>query len=291
MRHGLSIRGGGIFGYSIAKLLWMADADPHNDFDFFAGTSIGSALAAAYAQGQSAEEVYSFFLNKGPLIFQRSWYRAMIPTKFASKYSDEYLNKYYKEFLPGKYLDPQNVSKPLIVPAAELKSGKPKIFDNITKDDDYMLWEIARMSSAAPTYFPPYKTREGIYYIDGGLVANDPSAVAITAMTDKAGIAFSKQKVLSIGTGYSDFENSDDFRFIFSWLPILLNIVMEGGNEDMHAKLASCILKGKRFCLWNEIPLKRGWDMDDPSLFTELDKLCDRAYPSFHQAYTTFVKR
>ena len=53
-----------------------------------------------------------------------------------------------------------------------------------------MIWQILLAASAAPTYFPPYKfspsdTTEkenatSVFYIDGGIRANNPSRIALT---------------------------------------------------------------------------------------------------------------
>ena len=39
------------------------------------------------------------------------------------------------------------------------------------------VWEVARSSSAAPTYFTPHKR-----FVDGGLVANNPTIAMLTEL-------------------------------------------------------------------------------------------------------------
>jgi len=50
-----------------------------------------------------------------------------------------------------------------------------------------MIWQILLAASAAPTYFPPYKfsppdkeNATSVFYIDGGIRANNPSRIALT---------------------------------------------------------------------------------------------------------------
>lgn len=51
----------------------------------------------------------------------------------------------------------------------------PKGGGLVEPDTDLFVWDAAMRTSAAPTYFPVYNG-----YVDGGVVANDPSALAVT---------------------------------------------------------------------------------------------------------------
>jgi patatin-like phospholipase/acyl hydrolase len=57
------------------------------------------------------------------------------------------------------------------------------------------VWDAAMRTSAAPTYFPVYRG-----YTDGGLVANNPSIVAVTkAMAHYSNVNPKNVAVLSLG--------------------------------------------------------------------------------------------
>jgi uncharacterized protein len=57
------------------------------------------------------------------------------------------------------------------------------------------VWDAAMRTSAAPTYFPVYRG-----YTDGGLVANNPSIVAVTkAMAHYPNVNPKNVAVLSLG--------------------------------------------------------------------------------------------
>src|SRR5439155_26882404 len=73
---------------------------------------------------------------------------------------------------------------------------------------DAQITDIARSTSAAPTYFPPkelfYRTeekaKESRAFLDGGLFANNPSLAAIAAAAEIW--PNDKYVVVSIGTGF-----------------------------------------------------------------------------------------
>jgi patatin-like phospholipase/acyl hydrolase len=64
---------------------------------------------------------------------------------------------------------------------------------------DVMVWQAARTSSAAPTYFPPYVLHNN-EYIDGGVCMNNPTLAAIL-QAKKLGIPRKNIFCVSIGTG------------------------------------------------------------------------------------------
>ena len=78
---------------------------------------------------------------------------------------------------------PGQVKTPLMVTSYDTISRTPVIFKSFKPEHrDLPLWEICRASSAAPTYFPAHgMTVEGrrCALIDGGVVANNPTACAI----------------------------------------------------------------------------------------------------------------
>ncbi|KAL2693380.1 acyl transferase/acyl hydrolase/lysophospholipase [Phyllosticta citricarpa] len=69
------------------------------------------------------------------------------------------------------------------------------------------IWQVARATSAAPTYFEPLKA-EGFMFKDGGLGTNNPASVALQEVTQ-----LHEQKpllLLSIGTGRATVNDDDD---------------------------------------------------------------------------------
>ena len=79
------------------------------------------------------------------------------------------------------------------------------------KETEMMVWEVARCSSAAPVYFTAYQDK----YVDGGVMANNPTLDAMTEIIDQGDREKENVKiclVVSIGTGKppsSDVESQD----------------------------------------------------------------------------------
>ena len=70
-------------------------------------------------------------------------------------------------------------------PHAGQRQWKPKFFHNYPGPDSdgaELVVDVAMRTSAAPIYFPTYQS-----YIDGGVVANDPSMAALAHRNCRAG--------------------------------------------------------------------------------------------------------
>jgi predicted acylesterase/phospholipase RssA len=86
-------------------------------------------------------------------------------------------------------------------------SDPPKLFRSYGKEKDKCsIWQAARATSAAPTYFPPifiHKPPPGCWYIDGGLKRNNPSEVALEEARDRWNTS-RRFLIVSIGTGIQE---------------------------------------------------------------------------------------
>jgi uncharacterized protein len=112
------------------------------------------------------------------------------------------------------------------------RTWKPKFFTT-EKDPHERVVDVLMRTTAAPTYFPVF---EG--YVDGGVVANDPTVCAISEVlrplmgTEQLPVALSELSVLTIGTGqvlkHVQTESSEDWG-LFSWARRILDVVMDGG--------------------------------------------------------------
>ena len=94
----------------------------------------------------------------------------------------------------------------LLVPAYDIEARSPVLFKSAKAGDphrDYSLRDVARATSAAPTYFPPARITslagEVVTAVDGGLFANNPAACAL-AQVAKASRMYGAVMV-SLGTG------------------------------------------------------------------------------------------
>ena len=88
--------------------------------------------------------------------------------------------------------------------------------------------DVALKTAAAPTYFPVY---DG--FIDGGVVANNPSVCALTqAINPPTGAQkLDDISLLSLGTGNNPkyMEVRDPNLGLVQWAPRMINLMLEGG--------------------------------------------------------------
>src|SRR5213079_2141007 len=80
---------------------------------------------------------------------------------------------------------------PVFVVATECQNadGPPKLFRSYGFYRDHVpIWQAARATSAAPTYFKPIfiqKPAPGGWYVDGGLKRNNPSVTALNEAQER----------------------------------------------------------------------------------------------------------
>jgi predicted acylesterase/phospholipase RssA len=95
----------------------------------------------------------------------------------------------------------------VVATMAQNATDSPKLFRSYGKSKEKCrIWEAARATSAAPTYFPPIhitRPRPGCWYTDGGLKRNNPSEVALEEARElwKTSRQF---LIVSIGTGMQE---------------------------------------------------------------------------------------
>ncbi|KAI6752499.1 hypothetical protein HG530_013868 [Fusarium avenaceum] len=87
-----------------------------------------------------------------------------------------------------------------------LTSSSLPLEDNLSREDepskDFKIWEAARATSAAPTFFQPYVHPETKRtYVDGALIYNNPVSLAYSEVNKIWPGSLPPDLVLSIGTG------------------------------------------------------------------------------------------
>ena len=282
----LIICGGGIFGYIPARLLAGTGVKRrgYKLADAMGGTSIGGILTLMLMYGYRPNEVLEKFKVLSERAFHKSWWRSLNP--WGPKFNGEGLESSLYSLFSDHKLD--HLTKPIIVPTVDFKHNKPKIFDNIVTDSDMdiELRALGRMTSAAPTYFPP---KNG--HIDGGLLANNPVLETVTAIKSKLGISFKNMDVLVIGTGHMPSVDRDMSKVSrwssIKWLKPLLNYLTKANEMDSNF-IARQIGLGS-YTLFNPVVREEGWRMDDPSLIPELDKRTKEHQADFNKIFKKFI--
>src|SRR6266540_257572 len=212
----LSFDGGGIRGLvTLAMLKKIQDAAPRliSQADLVAGTSTGGIIALGLAAGKTVDELISLYLDNGDKIFDDSWLDNIIDLGGISGADYDQVN--LKKILENSFgsLKLEGLAKKVLIPSFDLdndhedpnkRTWKPIFFHNFPGDDsdgDETLVDVALCTSAAPTYFPSHNG-----YVDGGVVANNPSMAALTQTQDpRAELnprpALGDIRMLSLGTG------------------------------------------------------------------------------------------
>lgn len=218
----LSLDGGGVRGMFTAALLerleWETKLNFNHQVDLFSGTSTGGILALGLAAGLTPRKCKELYQELCQEIFTPSPLGTLDDIFFA-KYSNVKLReKLETEFgkqgvktlgdLPKKVLIPSfDLQAKPCVPGGNgannrhsVKTWKPKFFHNLEgsgSDAGESVVEVALATSAAPSVFPSSRT-----YVDGGVVANNPSMCAL-AQALKAGVALEEIVLLSLGAGHN----------------------------------------------------------------------------------------
>lgn len=248
---GLVFDGGGVFGIGQAHII--SNVDCLNKFDFFVGTSIGSAIALSIALEKN--NVKELFYDKMFKIFAGHNYRTHI--FWSNRYNDKQLNEALCELFSGSF---GSCKKPVFITAVNKATSKLKVFNSTEPaDSTWPCWEVIRTSVAAPTYFVPWKG-----YVDGGVYANNPSMAAISAAARVLDQKISNLEICSIGTGSSSsmvlqpWNRSGRIR----WGLWVLQSLLSGGSNSMHEYFTRSVgLKKYRRIQFTR---NRKWKMDNP---------------------------
>jgi patatin-like phospholipase/acyl hydrolase len=247
----LTLDGGGIRGVLTSVLLDRLEAaHPFlRNVDMFAGTSTGGIIALGLAAGYSPSEIGALYRLQGREVFADSWVDDLLDLgKLAgAEYSLDYLHRILTERFGEMTL--ADLPKKVLIPAFDLDNQhpdparriwKPKFFHNFPGPDSdaaERVVDVALRTSAAPVYFPVYQG-----YIDGGVVANNPSmctlAQAIHPHTGRQ--ALEDVVLFSIGTGrnpqYLPVVNED--WGLAQWARHLVSLSMDGsaGTADYQVR-------------------------------------------------------
>lgn len=254
-----SIDGGGIRGIIPAIVLAEIERRTKKRIselaNLIAGTSTGGILTLGLtkpgANGKaqfSAEDLVKMYENEGSRIFSRSirhTIRALWNLADEKYTADGLENVLQRYFGNARFKD---ALVPVIITSYEIERRFPFFFksEKAKKNSsyDFPMKQIARATSAAPTYFEPMKIstqNSSDYYalIDGGIFANNPAmcgyveAITMLPKTDDF-------LVVSLGTGeltrpllYDKVKNWG----LAQWAQPILDVVFDGVSDTVDYQL------------------------------------------------------
>jgi patatin-like phospholipase/acyl hydrolase len=248
----LSLDGGGIRGvFTTTVLEQLAAAAPGflAKVDLFAGTSTGAIIALGLAAGIAPAELTRLYLEHGAEIFPESHlgWLADASKLVCAEYDNANLERLLEEaFAPLGVATLGDLRPKVLVPTFDLDSAddprrapgaprtwKPKFFHNYdgpTGDRDARIVDVLMRTTAGPTYFPTY---DG--FVDGGVIANNPSVAALAQAInpETGGQALADVRLLSVGTGRRlrfKAGKTHDWGYV-QWAKPLLHILIEGAMD------------------------------------------------------------
>lgn len=242
MKHGtvavLSVDGGGVRGLIPALILQdimrrinflrvRTGHGPlraaHEAFDLFAGTSTGALLVLGLTKPEPEQplDIVETYRRRSATIFPLSRFSSVLAMRqaFAEKYDYRPLERVLRS-LYGDTLLSETLSN-VVITAYNTDDRGPFFFKHYTdrtvgrhrrlqmasrNNEDFLLRDVARATSAAPTYFQPalVTSRSGTVHslVDGGLVANNP---ALSAYVEARKLYRDARRyiIVSLGTGRS----------------------------------------------------------------------------------------
>jgi patatin-like phospholipase/acyl hydrolase len=269
----LSIDGGGIRGVlpgqvivaleeKLKRISGNPEARVADYFDLFAGTSTGGILTCLYlapgASGRpkfSAKEAVDIYLKNGGTIFHESFrHKVYSAGGFTEeKYPSGAIEGLLKDYFGDTKLS--ELLKPCIITSYNIHKRSTHFFTQHDAKEkpgyDYLLREVARATSAAPTYFEPARatSMSGVSYplVDGGVFANNPALCAYAEARHQCFRNGSSQNVtademfiLSLGTGSVkkayDYDKAKGWGAL-GWIEPVLDIMMSGASDTIDFQL------------------------------------------------------
>ena len=277
----LCMDGGGIRGVATCMILReiedrVREQDPNfvslaSHFDYVTGTSIGSyiAFSLVYGRLEIKDIIKLFFHFKDEILTNRR------------PFPEDAVDKSLKDLFTEDTLM-SDVSEPKVIALSCKADVSPPILHIMRNTgeprngekgpDELKVWEAARASSAAPTYFPPFGK-----FIDGGILANNPTVDCIGEVIDDL-LAEGKEPrlglVVSVGTCSSPRSKIGDINIhSISRPPDIVDAAIGVKNfislvlDQMSFSGGSQIDRSKSWCASMNCPFFRL----DPTLDTKVD--------------------
>ena len=269
----LSIDGGGIRGVLALEILGrleqeLADAQGisrdefrlSDFFDYVAGTSTGAVIAACVSRGMSVAQMMDFYLDAGPIMFDRRLRKRLVAlVKGGAQYDAKPLEGRLKQlFGENTNLEPENLKCHLLAVTRnqttdspwpissnpDAKYNQPQYADSNLK---IPLWQLVRASAAAPFVFQSQRitVEEGkeFRFLDGGITPyNNPAWLLYRMATESCynmNWERGEDKLLLVSVGTGSSPKGDGGKLItgalqqmFTTSKTLIGLLIQSGMVD-----------------------------------------------------------
>lgn len=292
----LSIDGGGIRG--IIPAMVLAEFERRTGrrvcelFDLIAGTSTGGILALGLTKPKpgggrgpqyEAKDLVKLYEEQGSRIFSSSLLHRIfslgnvLDKKYQSGPIEEVLAEFFGDAMLSEALTR------LLIPSYEIEQRSAYFFKSHkaagdylgygeqSEDYDFLMRDVARATSAAPTYFEPglISNQDCTFaLIDGGTYANNPAMCALAEATcsDKFGKGLGEVFMVSLGTGKQTKDRPIPYREAkgwgtLGWATSILGVVFDGVADTVDYQTNLILRPGPRSGYHRlQIDLPRGRD-------------------------------
>lgn len=251
----LAVDGGGIRGIIpaviLAELHKRLSRELWQTFDLIAGTSTGGIIALGLGtpcnngKPYSPEQLLNLYLQSGSAIFKTNWLTPLRQILFP-KYSPDGLQATLTRFFQATEFC--TALTPLLISSYNLHKQRPFFFKShliaARPNYNWKVTDIARATSAAPTFFPPFhlaRSAEDYALVDGGVFVNNPSMAAYA----EARLLYPsapRTVVVSVGTG----DRQDAITYaqakkwgLVGWAKRIVPVLMDSVSEAVDFELAA----------------------------------------------------
>ncbi len=232
----MAFGGGGARGYyhagALKRLLELGYRP-----DMVSGTSVGSIVAAMYAQGLTIEEMLEAFRE----LNLKDFLEPRIPKEYLV--DSKPVKKILEETLKAKTFEELKI--PLKVVATCLETAKEVVFDSGPLIDAILA------SCSVPVVFPPVKM-DGKHYVDGGVIRNVP----VLPLRKEC------KKVFALNL-FPEPERNTDYTRNMKYIAERCVTMLFNANASYDMDLADLVIEDEEMAVYNAYDLKHKEEMFD----------------------------
>jgi patatin-like phospholipase/acyl hydrolase len=199
----------------------------------------------------------------------------LIWTKYSHTHIEKLFSKYFENLKISAAL------KETMVTSFEAKTNTPALFTRHAAKqnpgNDIFMREAVRATSAAPSFFNPFLKKQSTY-IDGGIIANNPSMNAYTNSLKHRGAQ--QPYIVSLGTGSYNPAQTGSFQNhgLLQWglMRKLLKTMMQGSARNVDLQMNE--LLGSKYYQRIQLELENNISLDHASekVIKELKVLAEK---------------
>lgn len=258
----LSIDGGGLRG--LVPVLILKEMERRSGrritdmFDLISGTSTGGLIAAGITVSDNGkdpkytlDQIEKIYTDRGKDIFPKKNFIKSVISGVSSlknpKYSADGLQKVLEDLLGQKRIS--DCMLPVFISSYDLHNNEALLFKYRHAirypENNALLVDVCRATSAAPTYLPAYKFTyqdKKRVCVDGGIYMNNPAMGALVevikyydeAPYNRTELKLSDVSILSLGTGHYSSEiarKKVEGWGLLDWAANITDVMMQAVNQ------------------------------------------------------------